>query len=495
MKTTKILNVLIFLSIILLFSCNSQPVDPPQPYGALPSERQWKWHQLEFYGFLHFTVNTFTDKEWGYGDESNDVFNPTDYDPDQIVKTAKDAGMKGLILTCKHHDGFCLWPSEYTKHSVKYSSWKNGEGDVVKDISEACKKYGLKFGVYLSPWDRNHADYGKPEYIEYYRNQLKELLTNYGPVFEIWFDGANGGDGFYGGANETRRIDRSTYYDWPVTWQIVRELQPDAVIFSDVGPDIRWIGNERGIANDTCWATYTPHGIDGKKPGPGSIKYKEGQGGHRNGKYWIAPECDVSIRPGWFYHESQDNKVRDADNLMDLYFKSVGRGASFLLNLPPDRRGRIHENDVASLMEFKKNLDKMFEKDLAREAKLLPSNIRGKSEKYGPGNLTDNNRDTYWACDDEITTPEIILEFKKPVSFNVVSIREYLPLGQRIDGWAIDRWENGEWMEFASGASIGNRRLWRGEQQTTTKVRFRVTGSPVCPAMSEFALYDYCASC
>ncbi len=491
MKANKVLHGLVLFSFILLFSCSNQPVDPPEPYEALPSERQWEWHQLEFYGFLHFTVNTFTDKEWGYGDEPNDIFNPTDYDPDQIVRTAKEAGMKGLILTCKHHDGFCLWPSDYTKHSVKYSSWKNGEGDVVKDISDACKKYGLKFGVYLSPWDRNYADYGKPEYIEYYRNQLKELLTKYGPVFEIWFDGANGGDGYYGGANEVRKIDRSTYYDWPVTWEIVRELQPKAVIFSDVGPDIRWIGNERGIANDTCWATYTPHGIDGKKPGPGSIKYKEGQSGHRNGKFWIAPECDVSIRPGWFYHKKEDERVRDRENLMDLYFKSIGRGASFLLNLPPDRRGQIHENDVASLRGFKADLDQLFKTDLAKDAKLIPSNVRGKSKVFGPQNLTDNNRETYWATDDEVTTPELVLEFKKPVSFNVVSIREFLPLGQRIDGWAIDRWENGEWIEFAKGASIGNRRLWRGVQQNTLKVRFRVTGSPVCPAVSEFALYHF----
>ncbi len=491
MRNIKTLKLILFFLALIFTSCSNNDVEPPKPYGAIPSDRQLEWHELEFYGFLHFTVNTFTNKEWGYGDESNDVFNPTDYDPDQIVRTVKEAGMKGLILTCKHHDGFCLWPSKFTEHSVKNSSWKNGEGDVVKDISEACKRYGLKFGVYLSPWDRNSANYGTPAYIEYYRNQLKELLIDYGPVFEIWFDGANGGDGYYGGANEVRKIDRSTYYDWPVTWQIVREFQPDAVIFSDVGPDIRWIGNERGIANDTCWATYTPHGIEGKEPGPGTIKYKEGQGGHRNGKYWIAPECDVSIRPGWFYHKNEDRKVRDPENLMNLYFKSVGRGASFLLNLPPDTRGQIHENDVKSLMEFKKNLDKMYEKDLAQDAKLKVSNIRGNAKSYGPENLTDNNRETYWATDDEVNNPDLILEFKNEVVFNIVSIREFLPLGQRIDGWAIDRWEDGDWVEFASGASIGNRRLWRGEEQTSSKIRFRITSSPVCPAISEFALFHF----
>ena len=363
MKNAKIFNLyFLFFTLVLVFS-SCKAIEPPTPYATLPSERQLKWHKLEFYGFIHFTVNTFTNKEWGYGDESCDVFNPSNYDPDQIVKAAKEGGMKGLILTCKHHDGFCLWPSKYTEHSVKNSSWENGNGDVVRDISEACKKYGLKFGVYLSPWDRNHADYGKPEYILYYRNQLRELLINYGPVFEIWFDGANGGDGYYGGANEVRKIDRATYYDWPKTLKIVRELQPDAVIFSDVGPDVRWIGNEKGIANETCWATYTPHGLDGNEPAAGAVEYKEGEKGHRNGKYWIAPECDVSIRPGWFYHKKENSKVRNPENLMDLYFKSVGRGASFLLNLPPDKRGQIHENDVSSLKEFKANLDEMFERD------------------------------------------------------------------------------------------------------------------------------------
>ena len=260
---------------------------PPEPYGPVPSPRQLRWHDVECYGFLHFSINTFTDKEWGYGDESPAQFNPTAFDADQIAGTAKEAGLRGLVLTCKHHDGFCLWPSQYTEHSVKHSPWKDGKGDVVREISDACRRHGLKFGVYLSPWDRNHKDYARPEYLTYYRNQLRELLTNYGPIFEMWFDGANGGDGYYGGARERRNIDNRTYYDWDNTWKIVRELQPDACMFSDAGPDVRWVGNESGFAGQTCWATFTRASVwpghadpQGTEPGrPGGQGLAAGRGG------------------------------------------------------------------------------------------------------------------------------------------------------------------------------------------------------------------------
>ncbi len=252
------------ITLLLTIAASSAEVAPPAPFGAVPTERQLVRQQMEFFGFCHFTVDTFTGREWGLGSEPESVFNPTNFDADQIVRTFKSAGMTGLILTCKHHDGFCLWPSQFTEHSVKNSTWKNGKGDVVRAISDACHKYGLKFGVYLSPWDRNSALYGKPEYITYYRNQLRELLTNYGPIFEVWLDGANGGSGYYGGANETRTIDKTTYYDWPTTWKLIHELQPNAMIFSDVGPDCRWVGNESGVAGDPCWATIT---TDGWYPG------------------------------------------------------------------------------------------------------------------------------------------------------------------------------------------------------------------------------------
>jgi alpha-L-fucosidase len=438
---------------------------------------------MEFYGFVHFTVNTFTDREWGQGDESEAIFNPTAFDANQIATVAKQAGMKGLILTAKHHDGFCLWPSKFTAHSVKNSPWQDGKGDVVKELAQACRRQGIRFGIYLSPWDRNHKDYGRPEYITYYRNQLRELLTQYGDIFTVWFDGANGGDGFYGGARETRKIDARTYYDWENTRQLVRELMPMAVMFSDAGPDFRWVGNENGIAGDPCWATLNSAG---RYPGGSSAGLNSGE---RPGTDWIPAECDVSIRPGWFYHAKEDSKVKSAKQLLDIYCKSVGRGACLNLNLPPDRRGQINEHDIASLHEFRAVLNATFASNLVREGKLTASNTRHADKQFGPKNLVDRKRDTYWATDDTMTTPELVVEFANPVTFNVVSLREYLPLGQRIEAFVLEQWNNGQWIEFGKGTSIGNWRLIRGDFVTTSKVRLRITQAPVCTALSEFGLF------
>lgn len=482
-----------FLSIVLAVGCianleaaGAAKVGPPEPYGPVPSARQLRWHEMEFYGFLHFSINTFTDKEWGYGDESPSLFNPTDFDADQIVRTAAAAGMRGLILTAKHHDGFCLWPSKYTEHSVKNSPWRNGRGDVVKEISSACRKYGLKFGVYLSPWDRNHKDYGRPEYLNYFRNQLRELLTSYGPVFEIFFDGANGGDGFYGGARETRRIDRDTYYDWSTTWDLVRTLQPDTVLFSDAGPDVRWVGNERGIAGDPLWSTLNKDDF-----APGRADEARLNRGDRPGSHWVPAECDVSIRPGWFYHQNEDSKVKSAATLVDLYYASVGRGGSFLLNLAPDRRGQIAGPDVNSLREFRRVIDATFKEDFAQGARVSASNTRGNGDRrFSSRNVIDRRRDTYWTTDDLVKTPELILDLGRERTFNVVRLREYLQLGQRVEAFALDVWKDNEWQEYARGTSIGNSKLVRGKPVTTTKLRLRITQSPVCPAISELSLFS-----
>ncbi len=483
-RTASVFAVGALVALLIALASVTEAVEPPAPYGPVPTARQLSWHALEFYGFLHFTVNTFTDKEWGYGDESPAVFAPTDFDADQIVGVAKAAGMKGLILTAKHHDGFCLWPSEYTEHSVRSSPWRNGEGDVVREIADACRRHGLAFGVYLSPWDRNHPEYGRPAYLTYFRNQLRELMTGYGPLFEVWFDGANGGDGYYGGARETRRIDRLTYYDWPNTRQIVRDLQPGASMFSDAGPDVRWVGNEKGIAGDPAWATLNRDDF-----APGEADQKRLNSGDRPGTHWVPAECDVSIRPGWFYHASEDDQVKSPSNLLDLYYQSVGRGASFLLNIPPDRRGRIHEDDELSLRGFKALLDATFAEDLARGATASASNVRGDADRFSPTRVLDGSRDTYWSTDDGVTTPELVLDLGRTVTFNVVSLREHLPLGQRIEDWALDAWQDGAWREFAKGTAIGSRRLWRGDDVTADRVRLRITKAPVCPALSEMALF------
>ncbi|MGA8780952.1 MAG: alpha-L-fucosidase, partial [Terracidiphilus sp.] len=318
---------------------------PPAPFGALPTAQQLLWQRMETNAFLHFTVNTFTGKEWGDGDEDPSIFNPTGFDADAIVLALKAGGMKGVILTCKHHDGFCLWPTKTTDHCIRFSRWKAGKGDVVREISQAAARHGLKFGVYLSPWDRNNAEYGRPAYIVTYREQLTELLTWYGRVFEVWFDGANGGTGYYGGARETRTIDKHSYYDWPTTWALVRRLQPDAMIFSDVGPDARWVGNESGAAGETCWATCDPVTSDGEPAVPGDANPSVLNTGTRFGSRWMPAECDVSIRPGWFWHEQENDRVKSAAQLVDLYFDSVGRGANLLLNVPPNRGGQLSPQD------------------------------------------------------------------------------------------------------------------------------------------------------
>ncbi len=459
---------------------------PPAPYGPVPTARQLQWHGMEFYGFLHFTVNTFTDKEWGYGDESPAVFNPTDFDADRIVRVAKEAGMRGLVLTAKHHDGFCLWPSKYTEHSVKHSPWRGGQGDVVREVSEACRKQGLRFGLYLSPWDRNHRDYGRPEYLTYYRNQLRELLTSYGELFTVWFDGANGGDGFYGGAREKRQIDNRTYYDWENTWKIVRELQPMASMFSDAGPDFRWVGNERGYAGDPCWAT-----LDMTRPGriPGGTS--EGlTSGDRPGTAWVPAECDVSIRPGWFYHPGEDGRVKTPKQLLDIYYASVGRGACLNLNLPPDRRGWIHENDVAALKEFRRILDLTFGKNLAAKAEVKASAVRGRGRAYAGSRLLDGSLETYWATDDAVREAELEFRLRRPAEFDVIELREYLPAGQRVEAFVVEVRSEKQWKEIAKGTSIGNRRLIRLPGKVSSdQVRLRITGAAAGPALSEFGLY------
>lgn len=367
MKSYRFLLIIALLASLNALADNSKA---PEAIGPVPTPQQVEWQKLETYAFIHFGPNTFLNQEWGYGDAPASSFNPTRLDCEQWVQTIVKAGMKGVILTCKHHDGFCLWPSKYTDYSIANSPFKR---DVVRELSDACKKYGIRFGVYLSPWDRHQASYGTAEYITYYYNQLEELMTQYGDVFEVWFDGANGGDGWYGGACEKREIDRSTYYNYPKAWGIVNRLQPNAIIFSDGGPGCRWVGNEKGYANATNWAF-----VRGKEVYPGYPQYQELQSGHADGDMWCASECDTSIRPGWFYHESEDDKVKTVDELTDLYYRSVGHNGTMLLNFPVNCEGLIHPTDSARIVAWHERISHELGDNLLANAKFTANDTRSK---------------------------------------------------------------------------------------------------------------------
>ena len=460
-----------------------------KPFGAVPSRQQLQWQRLETCAFLHFTVNTFTGKEWGYGDEDPNVFAPTDFDADQIIGALKAGGMRAVILTCKHHDGFCLWPTKTTEHCLRHSRWMDGKGDVVRAISDAARRHGLKFGVYVSPWDRNNPAYGTPAYLPIYRAQITELLTNYGPITEVWFDGANGGDGFYGGAREKRTIDKLHYYGWPETWALVRKLQPEAVIFSDTGPDIRWVGNERGEAGQTCWATITQEGEHGGPASPGDVNTKLNNTGTLGGAAWMPAECDVSIRKGWFYHPEEDGTVKTPEQLLALYDKSVGRGAGLLLNVPPDTRGRIAHEDAASLKAFHEHVRRTFATNLLRNAALRASGMQGHA--FRPANLVDADPDTCWAAPNGSDESSVTATFRQPAKLNVIRIREALQYGQRVRRWVLEAQTSGaDWAKLAEGESIGNCRIVRLPQTITAKaLRLRITEAAAPAALAEWGVY------
>ena len=451
--------------------------DTPAPWGATPSLRQLAWHRLETYGFLHFSINTFTDREWGLGDEDPQIFNPTDFDANQIVSAFKAGGLKQLILTAKHHDGFCLWPSRYTEHSIKNSAFQGGKGDVVRDLSEACARQRVKFGVYLSPWDRNHAEYGRPAYVEYYFNQLHELLTGYGKLYEVWFDGANGGDGYYGGAREVRHIDAATYYQWNRVRRTVRQLQPDAVMFADAHMDVRWVGNENGVAGDPCWPTMddTP------------FTEAKGNSGVRGGAIWDPAETDVSIRPGWFWHADDDDKVRSPANLLNLYLDSVGRGSNLLLNVPPDRRGRIGDSDIKNLTAFRTLLDKAYADNLAAPARATASSTF--SPATAPAKALSGKG--FWAArETDRAGAWLQLTLPHPVEFDLIRLREALPYGVRVDDYEIEARQNGGWQTIARHTCIGPQRLIRLDAPVTAReIRLRITKAAASPVISEFSLY------
>ncbi len=456
--------------------CGSAVADlsaaPPAAFGAVPHERQVAWQRMEYYGFVHLGLNTWTDREWGYGDEDARLFNPTKFDARLIVRHFKDAGMTGMILTAKHHDGFCLWPTRTTAHNISKSPWKNGKGDLLRDFADACRAENFKLGIYVSPWDRNHAEYGRDAYVKTFHEQIREVLTDYGPVFEIWFDGANGGDGFYGGAKEERTIPQG-YYQFPQAVEMIRKLQPQCVVWS--AGDARWGGSEQGHVAYPHW-----HTMDTMKPGDIAT-------GVPHGDLWVPAEGDVSIRPGWFWHSREDENVKSPEKLLQIWFDSVGRGANLILNVPPDNDGVIREPDVKALMGFRKLRDALLSNNLAAAAK---TEGPARDVTCATSRLTDSDIESYWAPDDSTATPEAVIHLGKETTLDVIRLREQIRLGQRVDAFEVDAWSGGAWKEIHSGQSIGNQVLVRLPQAATTdRLRLRITASKGTPCIAEFSVF------
>ena len=413
----------------------------PFDLGArpLPSPAQLEWQRDELAIFIHFGVNTFTNREWGDGTESPSIFAPNRLDARQWARSARAAGFRAMVLTAKHHDGFCLWPSKTTRHSVASSPWRGGAGDVVREFVDACRAEGLKAGLYLSPWDRHEPSYGdSPRYNDLYCDQLTELLTQYGSISEVWFDGANGE-----GPNGKRQV-----YDWPRVWGLVRKLQPNAVMFSDAGPDIRWIGNERGAAGTTNWSTVDPRIVT--YPGmEGDEVMRSLQNGDAEGSVWRPGETDVSIRPGWFYHPAEDSKVKSVDDLVQLYFTSVGRNSKLLLNVPPATHGLLHDTDVANLAGMRQRLGGLFATDVASRARV---DWRATGPRSG--------------------TVEI--DLGRSMSLGVARLEEGIESGQIVARYTLQAQVGDSWRELASGTTIGYCKLDRFEPVTTRRVRLTI---------------------
>lgn len=430
----------------------------------VPTPQQLEWQQMELTAFLHFGINTFTDREWGDGKEDPALFNPTELNAEQWVKNLKEAGFRMVILTAKHHDGFCLWPTETTKHSVASSPWRNGKGDVVKELRDACTKYGMKFGVYLSPWDRNAECYGdSPRYNRFFIEQLTELLSNYGEVHEVWFDGANGE-----GPNGKKQV-----YDWDAFYKTIQRLQPKATM-AIMGDDVRWVGNEKGLGRETEWsATVLTPGIyarsEANNKALGVFPKAADLGGRQilskaGELFWYPSEVDVSIRPGWFYHAAEDGKVKSLKQLSDIYFQSVGYNSVLLLNIPPDRRGLIHENDVERLKEFAAYREKTFGVDYTSDGKGLWQAGSGASREYSQ---------------------------KPDAKINVVLLQEDISKGQRVEAFKVEGLVGGQWKCLGEGTTVGYKRMIRFPEVSAERLRITVLSSRrkanICNVASYYA--------
>lgn len=452
-----------------------------------PTARQLRWQKLELTAFMHFGINTFTGREWGDGQEDPTIFNPSELDARQWVSILKEAGFGQVIITAKHHDGFCLWLSGYTEHSVKNSPWKEGRGDVVREVADACREFGIGFGIYLSPWDRHHPSYGEGKaYNDYFVNQLTELLTQYGEVDEVWFDGANG-EGPNGKKQE---------YDFDNWYKLIRKLQPQAVI-AVMGPDVRWVGTETGKGRETEWsvvpvdqslqakiAADSQQDVDFKPIGSAMKKDLGSREAIKNAKalVWYPAETDVSIRPGWFYRPEEDSKVKTVNQLMDIYFTSVGMNGVLLLNIPPDKRGLIHEADSRVLAEWKSKRDQLFSDNLAKEAKVTSSS--GKNAKV----LLNNDYHDAFAAAAKDTSVWVQFDLKNNAAFDVLLLQEDISQGQRVEKFVLEYERNGRWEKAAEGTTIGYKRLLRFAPIKASKLRLFVEARST-PVLSSFGIY------
>ncbi|MBR3914507.1 MAG: alpha-L-fucosidase [Bacteroidales bacterium] len=466
--------VFYILILAILSSCNDVINNQPEAVLPIPSQEQIDWQKLETYAFIHFGLNTYNDLEWGYGNTPASTFNPVNLDCEQWVATLKQCGMKGVILTAKHHDGFCLWQTETTDYSIANSPYKNGKGDMVKELSDACKKYGLKFGLYLSPWDRNNSEYGRDDYVETYHKQIDELTSNYGDLFEFWFDGANGGNGYYGGADETRSIDARKYYDYERARDTILKRHPNAMIFGGTCQTIRWVGNEQGWAGDTDWCMINPESSDNTK----HLNH-----GSENGTHWIPAEVDVSIRPGWFYHKREDHQVKSVAQLTDIYYRSVGHNANLLLNFPINLDGKIPALDSLRATEWHEVIVNDFKDNILKNAEVRVDNERGR--EFKAENVIDDDWDTYWATDDGYNFGTISFSFDKPVKMNRVVLQEYIPLGQRVKDFYMEGELNGKWFKinpFDTLSTIGYKRIVRFNTVELDKliIYFEESRGPLC---------------
>lgn len=464
----------IFLTTMIALALASCTKAPESIY-PIPTDNQLEWQRMEMYAFIHFGLNTFNDMEWGYGDTPAASFNPENLDCEQWVATLKAAGMKGVILTAKHHDGFCLWPTESTDYNISHSPYKDGKGDIVKELSEACHNNGLKFGIYCSPWDRNNANYAYPEYVETYHKQIDELTCNYGSLFEFWFDGANGGNGYYGGANETRSIDPDNYYDYQRAKDTVLARNPSAMIFGGPYQTVRWVGNEKGFAGATNWCNAPQ--ITSK------TSLKINTFGDENGTEWLPAEVDVSIRPGWFYHESEDNQVKTVDELCEIYYNSVGRNANLLLNFPVTLNGKIHPTDSTNAVEFYKKISNELSHNLLADAKVWADNERGR--RFSASKVNDNNPETFWATDDDYPYGTISFSMNKPVIMSQVLIQEYVKLGQRMKSFYLEGCKDGNWFRinpYDETTTVGYKRIVRFDPVELDKlvINFEESRGPLC---------------